>query len=159
MEVRAAVALDVVWIGLTVVAVLAFLASVASLVQGIRLRGGVRRGMRLALGAFLPSIVLILPVRGLDEGFDENVRALLSQSYSRYRLLVVADDSSDPASARIETVVRMGRLVCGSSRSLERIAPRGPMAGSAERRPRADASGAGSEPQDCVRAGRPRADL
>src|SRR5438132_1691937 len=106
MEVRAAVALDLVWIGLTVVAVLAFLASVASLVQGIRLRGGVRRGIRLALGAFLPSIVLILPVRGLDEGFDENVRALLSQAYPRYRLLVVADDSSDPAAARIETIAR-----------------------------------------------------
>src|SRR5881296_2616669 len=106
MEVRAAVALDLVWIGLTVLAVLAFLASVASVVQGIRLRGGVRRGMRLALGAFLPSIVLILPVRGLDEGFDENVRALLSQAYPRYRLLVVADDSSDPAAARIETIAR-----------------------------------------------------
>src|SRR6266699_6281799 len=106
MEVRAAVALDLVWIGLTVLAFLAFLASVASLVQGIRLRGGVRRGMRLALGAFLPSIVLILPVRGLDEGFDENVRALLSQAYPRYRLLVVADDSSDPAAARIETIAR-----------------------------------------------------
>src|SRR6059036_2828384 len=106
MEVRAAVALDVIWIGLTVLAVLAFLASVASLVQGIRLRGGVRRGMRLALGAFLPSIVLILPVRGLDEGFGENVRALLSQAYPRYRLLVVADDSSDPAAARIETIAR-----------------------------------------------------
>src|SRR5437879_5695026 len=106
MEVRATVALDVVWIGLTVLAVLEFLASVASLVQGIRLRGGVRRGMRLALGAFLPSVALILPVRGLDEGFDENVRALLSQAYPRYRLLVVADDSTDPASARIETIAR-----------------------------------------------------
>src|SRR5713101_2033385 len=93
MEVRAAVALDVVWIGLTVLAVLAFLASVASLVQGIRLRGGVRRGVRL-------------PVRGLDEGFDENARALLSQAYPRYRILVVADDSSDPASAQIETIAR-----------------------------------------------------
>src|SRR5713226_4324254 len=105
-EVRAAVALDFVWIGLTVLAVLAFLASVASLVQGIRLRGGVRRGVRLALGAFLPSIALILPVRGLDEGFEENVRAFLSQAYPRYRILVVADDSSDPASAQIETIAR-----------------------------------------------------
>src|SRR5437879_7327808 len=106
MEVRAGVGLDLVWSGLMVLAILAFLASVASLVQGIRLRGGVRRGMRLALGAFLPSIVLILPVRGLDEGFDENVRALLSQAYPRYRLLAVADDSSDLASARIETIAR-----------------------------------------------------
>lgn len=99
-------ALDFVWIGLTVLAVLAFLASVASLVQGVRLRGGVRRGLRLALGAFLPPVALILPVRGLDEGFDENVRALLSQSYPRYRLLVAADNSSDPAAARIETIAR-----------------------------------------------------
>src|SRR2546428_13432274 len=106
MEVRAAVALDVVWIGLTVVAVLAFRGSVGSLVQGIRLRGGVRRGMRPALGAFLPSVALILPVRGLDQGFDENVRALLSQAYPRYRLLVVAAESTAPASARIETIAR-----------------------------------------------------
>src|SRR5712664_605830 len=106
MEVRAAVAPDFLWIELTVLEILAFLASVPPLVQGIRLRGGVRRGMRLALGAFLPSVALILPVRGLDEGFDENVRALLSQDYLRYRLLVVADDSSDPASARIETIAR-----------------------------------------------------
>lgn len=99
-------ALDFLWIGLTVLAVLAFLVSVASLAQGIRLRGGVRRGMRLALGAFVPSVAVILPVRGLDEGFDENVRALLSQAYPRYRLVVAADDSSDPAAARIEAIAR-----------------------------------------------------
>src|SRR3989449_7267492 len=105
-EVRAAVALDLLWVGLTLIAVLAFLASVASIIQGIPLRGGVRRAVRLALGAFLPSIVVILPVRGLDDGFDENVRALLSQMYPRYRLLIVADDSLDPALLRIQTIAR-----------------------------------------------------
>jgi len=105
-EVRAAVALDLLWIGLTLLAVLAFLASVASVVQGIRLRGGVRRAVRLALGAFLPSVAVILPIRGLDVGFDENMRALLSQAYPRYRLLVVADDSADPALQRIQTIAR-----------------------------------------------------
>src|SRR2546427_789264 len=105
-EVRATVALDLLWVGLTLLAVLAFLASVASIVQGIRLRGGVRRAMRLALGAFLPSVAVILPVRGLDVGFDENVRALLSQVYPRYRVLVVADDSADPALLRIQSIAR-----------------------------------------------------
>ena len=99
-------ALDLLWIALTLLAVLAFLASVASIVQGIRLRGGVRRAVRLALGAFLPSVAVILPVRGLDAGFDENVRALLSQVYRRYRILVVADDSMDPALLRIQTIAR-----------------------------------------------------
>src|SRR2546421_12495152 len=62
--------------------------------------------MRLALGAFLPSVAVILPVRGLDVGFDENVRALLSQVYPRYRLVVVADDSADPALLRIQSIAR-----------------------------------------------------
>ena len=93
-------ALDLIWVGLTLIAVLAFLASVASIIQGIRLRGGVRRAVRLALGAFLPSIVVILPVRGLDDGFDENVRALLSQMYPRYRLLVVAGSKESSATTR-----------------------------------------------------------
>ena len=99
-------ALDLLWIALTLLAVLAFLASVASIVQGIRLRGGVRRAVRLALGAFLPSVAVILPVRGLDAGFDENVRALLSQVYPRYRILVVADDSADTALLRIQSIAR-----------------------------------------------------
>ncbi len=99
-------ALDLLWIGLTLIAVLAFLASVASLVQGIRLGAGVRRGIRLALGGFLPPIAVILPVRGLDAGFDQNIRALLSQAYPRYRFLVVADDSTDSAVARIQTLSR-----------------------------------------------------
>ena len=99
-------ALDFLWIALTLLAVLAFLASVASIVQGIRLRGGVRRAVRLALGAFLPSVAVILPVRGLDAGFDENVRALLSQVYPRYRILVVADDSADTALLRIQSIAR-----------------------------------------------------
>src|SRR5437867_13218833 len=62
--------------------------------------------MRLALGAFLPSVAVILPVRGLDVGFDENVRGLLSQVYPRYRLVVVADDSADPALRRIQSIAR-----------------------------------------------------
>src|SRR5256886_15114312 len=62
--------------------------------------------MRLALGAFLPSVAVILPVRGLDVGFDENVRALSSQVYPRYRLVVVADDSADPALLRIQSIAR-----------------------------------------------------
>src|SRR5437867_384113 len=62
--------------------------------------------MRLALGAFLPSVAVILPVRGLGVGFDENVRALFSQVYPRYRLVVVADDSGDPALRRIQSIAR-----------------------------------------------------
>ena len=99
-------ALDLLWLGLTVLAVLALIPNLASLIQGVRLRTGVRRGMRMAYGAYLPPVAVILPVRGLDEGFDDNVRALLSQGYPRYRLIVVVDDSADPALARIQEISR-----------------------------------------------------
>src|SRR5438445_177832 len=105
-EVRGAVALDLLWLGLTVLAVLALIPNLVSLIQGVRLRTGVRRGMRMAYGAYLPPVAVILPVRGVDEGFDDNVRALLSQGYPRYRLLVVVDDSEDPAVARIQEISR-----------------------------------------------------
>jgi hypothetical protein len=94
------VAADLVWTILTGLAFIGFLATISSIVQGFRMRGFVRRGMRTAFGAFLPRVVIILPVRGLDPGFEENLRAIVSQSYPRFRILVVADDPSDPAAAR-----------------------------------------------------------
>ncbi len=84
--------------------VLALLANVASLLQGFALRRGVRVGLRTAFGAYLPRVVLLLPVRGIDPGFDENVRALLAQDYPRYRLIVLADARDDPAAARLQEV-------------------------------------------------------
>src|SRR5207244_9690071 len=43
-------------------------------------------------------------VLGIDPGFDENVRAILRQSYPKYRLLIVPDDSADPAADRLRTI-------------------------------------------------------
>ena len=97
-------ALDLLWTGLIVLAILALVVNLASLAQGVWLRGHVRRAMRVAFGAFLPPLALVLPVRGLDEGFDANVRAILSQAYPRYRLLVVADDVDDQAVTRIREI-------------------------------------------------------
>src|SRR5438105_11564273 len=99
-------AVDALWTVLTILALLSLVPNAASLAQGIRLRGHVRRAMRLAFGAYLPPVVLVLPVRGLDEGFDDNVRAILSQAYPRFRILVVADDSAEPAAARARDLAR-----------------------------------------------------
>src|SRR2546429_5110847 len=99
-------AVDVLWTVLTILALLSLVPNAASLAQGIRLRGHIRCGMRLGFGAYLPPVVVILPVRGLDEGFDDNVRAILSQAYPRFRVLVVADDPADPAAARARDLAR-----------------------------------------------------
>jgi len=95
------VASDPLWSILTILGMLALLANLVNLRQGILLRRNVRKGLRMAFGAYLPAVALLLPVRGLDEGFDDNVRALLSQAYPKYRLVVIADQEDDPAAARI----------------------------------------------------------
>src|SRR5437867_10912763 len=77
-----------------------------SLGQGLRLRGHVRRAMRLAFGAFLPPAVVILPVRGMDPGFDDNVRAIVRQTYPKYRLVVVAEDPVDSAADQVRAIAR-----------------------------------------------------
>src|SRR5437773_4901066 len=99
-------AVDLVWTVLTILAVLSLVPNAASLAQGVRLRGHVGRAVRLAFGAHLPPVVVILPVRGLDEGFDDNVRAILSQAYPRFRILVVADDPAEPAAVRAHDLAR-----------------------------------------------------
>src|SRR5947208_12486075 len=77
-----------------------------SLGQGLRMRGHVRRAMRLAFGAFLPPVVVILPVRGMDTGFDDNVSAIVRQTDPKYRLVVVADDPVDSAADQVRAIAR-----------------------------------------------------
>src|SRR5436853_6718206 len=99
-------AVDLVWTVLTILAVLSLVPNAASLAQGIRLRAHVRRAMRLAFGAYLPPVVVILPVRGLDEGFDDTVRAILSPAYPPFHILAVADDPAEPAAAAAHGLAR-----------------------------------------------------
>ncbi len=96
--------MDFLWLLLTVLALLGLLANGASVVQGIRLRRGVRIGLRTAMGAYLPPAAVLLPVRGLDEGFDDNIRGILGQAYPRYRLVVISDAPEDPAAGRIRVL-------------------------------------------------------
>lgn len=97
---------DVLWLVLVVLALLAVLANALSLFQGAFLRGRVRRAMRTTYGAYLPRVAILLPVRGLDEGFDANLRAILSQTYPTYRIVVIADDPADPALEAVRGVAR-----------------------------------------------------
>lgn len=99
-------ALDFLWTVLTILALLSLVPNAASIVQGVRLREHTRRAMRLAFGAYLPAIAVILPVRGLDAGFDANLRAILSQAYPQFRVLIVSDDSTDPAASRARVLAK-----------------------------------------------------
>jgi ceramide glucosyltransferase len=48
-------------------------------------------------GSYLPFATVIAPLRGLDEGLAENLKAILGQNYPSFEVIFVADSPSDPA--------------------------------------------------------------
>ncbi len=57
---------------------------------------------------FMPFASVIVPCRGLDEGLEENLSALLDQDYARYEVLFVVDDENDKAGSVIKKLSRRG---------------------------------------------------
>ncbi|HXF06777.1 MAG TPA: glycosyl transferase, partial [Blastocatellia bacterium] len=53
----------------------------------------------------MPPAAVIVPCRGLDEGFRENLRSLIEQDYPAYQLICVVDSRADPAYGEIGRVV------------------------------------------------------
>jgi cellulose synthase/poly-beta-1,6-N-acetylglucosamine synthase-like glycosyltransferase len=50
---------------------------------------------------YRPQCVLIVPCKGLDEAFDENIESFFKQDYQGYDLYFVVEDRSDPAYDRL----------------------------------------------------------
>lgn len=85
-----------------------FLAAVAcwfgiqSLLNGVRFAAYVRRETSRALPDFEPFVSVIAPTRGVEPGFEDNIRPLLSQIYPAYEVLFVFDDNADLAVQIVE---------------------------------------------------------
>jgi cellulose synthase/poly-beta-1,6-N-acetylglucosamine synthase-like glycosyltransferase len=43
-----------------------------------------------------PFATVIVPIRGLDQGLQENIAAIFSQDYPAYEVIFVSDDEKDP---------------------------------------------------------------
>ena len=48
-------------------------------------------------GNFEAFVSIIIPIKGLDAGLEENVKSILSQDYSKYEVIYVVDDYNDPS--------------------------------------------------------------
>ena len=88
-----------------------FLAAVAcwfgiqSLLNGLRFAAYVRRETSRALPDFQPFVSVIAPTRGVEPGFEDNIRPLLVQEYPAYEVLFVFDENTDLA---VDIVTRLG---------------------------------------------------
>lgn len=83
---------------------LLILQAVISLQGGLRYVTYIRREMGRHRPDFTPYVSIIAPCRGLDQGLEENLRALFGQDYPAYEIIFVIDDRDDPAFPVIERV-------------------------------------------------------
>lgn len=52
-----------------------------------------------------PPAVVVVPIKGVDAGFDAHVQGLLRQRYAQYRVLFVVEREDDPAHAALQRYV------------------------------------------------------
>ncbi|MBI4482648.1 MAG: glycosyltransferase [Acidobacteria bacterium] len=86
--------MELVW---QMAAALVLLEGIFSLWSGLQYLLFVRRELRAKPDGFAPAVSLLIPCKGLDPGFHENIRAFLSQDYDDYEVLFILRDQEDPA--------------------------------------------------------------
>jgi cellulose synthase/poly-beta-1,6-N-acetylglucosamine synthase-like glycosyltransferase len=69
----------------------------------------VGRHGRRDFSGFTPKLSVIMPCKGIDPGFADNVRSLLEQDYPDYELLFVTATEDDPARALLRDLVERHR--------------------------------------------------
>ena len=79
---------------------------VLSLKSGMAFARYVRQQLDAPWSDYIPAVSVIAPCRGIDQGFKENVVALLQQDYPHYEILFVADSAGDKAIEHVETARR-----------------------------------------------------
>jgi ceramide glucosyltransferase len=85
-------------------AVLLVWLSFKSFLGGIRYLGYFRRELSKPRSAFIPFVTVIAPCRGVDDGMEQNLGALLAQDYPSYEVIFVVDSERDPSVELIERI-------------------------------------------------------
>ena len=58
---------------------------------------------------YQPKAVVIVPCRGLDHDFEENIRAMLAQDYRDYEVVFVTESENDPAYGVLSRLLKQSR--------------------------------------------------
>ena len=97
-----ALALKVFW----VLAALLAIQSLIALRDGFRFLDFFRRRRNTPPGDFCPPATVIIPCKGLDPGFAENLQAFLKQDYPHYQLVFSVARQQDSAHAALSEKLR-----------------------------------------------------
>ncbi len=82
---------------LLILGFLTLLSGIIPLVFTYRLRKYIDKTLRYTPPNYTPKVSLILPCKGLDPGFEENIKAHLKQDYPDYEIIFVTATEDDPA--------------------------------------------------------------
>jgi ceramide glucosyltransferase len=98
---------------LYVICGLAVIQGVVSLIQGVRSVRHIRTYRPES--NWRPRVVVFCPCRGVDAGFQDNVRSILAQDYPQFRVVFIVDSESDPAMTAL-TELGVTVLVAGEAK-------------------------------------------
>src|ERR1044071_5222163 len=87
-------------------AALLILLSYRSFRGGIAYYNFFKQELSKPVSSYTPFATVIAPCKGIDDGLEENLAALLSQDYRDYEVIFVVDSESDAAVQTIEEISR-----------------------------------------------------
>ena len=88
-----------------VLAVLLLAQSLAALVVGLRLARYVWRALSTQRERYVPKTAVIVPCKGIEPDFEENIIAYLAQDYRHYELIFVTESEEDSAHLALKRIL------------------------------------------------------
>jgi len=88
---------------------LLFIQSILALIATARFTRYALRRRAARQTRYQPKAVVIVPCRGLEHGFEENVQAILTQEYRDYEVIFVTESESDPAHGVLTRLLKQRR--------------------------------------------------
>ena len=88
---------------------LLFIQSLLALIATARFTRYALRRRAARQTRYQPKAVVIVPCRGLEHAFEENVQAILTQDYRDYEVIFVTESESDPAHGVLTRLLKQRR--------------------------------------------------
>jgi ceramide glucosyltransferase len=88
---------------------LLFMQSVLALMATMRFARYALSGRSARQTRYQPRAAVIVPCRGLENGFEENIHAILTQDYRDYEVVFVTESENDPAHGALARLLKQRR--------------------------------------------------
>ncbi|HZF39627.1 MAG TPA: glycosyltransferase [Blastocatellia bacterium] len=93
----------------SIFASLLFIQSILALFATMRFTRYALRQRPTRQTRYQPKAVVIVPCRGLEHGFEENIHAILTQDYRDYEVVFVTESENDPAHGVLARLLKQRR--------------------------------------------------